>query len=197
ETRTARLEAAHAARRRTEVLRRRGMIAGAVLIAVALLALVAANRASEREEEDRLAQLVTAGDCTLDSKTDGGSEHVPSPSFDLNPPAGGDHTPQAASEGVYEVGSVPPDGPLVHALEHGFIVLWYRAGADQADVDALEAIYEDHSNAVLVAPRQDLPTPIAATSWHKRLLCPSVDDQALREFVKGYQDKGPEKGFIT
>ena len=51
---------------------------------------------------------------------------------------------------------------------------------------------------VLAVSRPSLPTPLAATAWHGRLLCPR--DIGVRgpidKFVRAFRDKGPEKGFV-
>jgi Protein of unknown function (DUF3105) len=46
---------------------------------------------------------------------------------------------------------------------------------------------------VLVVPRASMPTPVAATAWHRRLLCPAFEQSAFDLFVRTYRDKGPEK----
>src|SRR5437867_10964397 len=70
--------------------------------------------------------------CTTDTRADPGRNHVSDPNYRVNPPAGGDHNPRPADAGVYEEATAPLDGNLVHALEHGFVVLWYRPAAPGA-----------------------------------------------------------------
>lgn len=183
-------------RKQKEAMRRRAALAGAGVVFVALLGVCVAQRAQDTQAQDELVAELTAGDCTYDTRTDAGSEHVPSPRpYKVDPPSGGEHTPQAAAAGVYREGEVPPDGPLVHAMEHGFVIIWYRAG----DADAMagaESLGEEFSEETLVVPRPSLDVDVAATAWHRRLLCPSLERDALRAFIEGYRDKGPEKGFL-
>lgn len=201
ETKAQRVEAARQARRRKEKLRSRLYAGGAIVVVLAIIGVVVNSRLADRRAESRLNALLTAGECKVDERTDTGgeSQHIPNPAYEVNPPAGGAHTPQAASEGVYDPGEAPADGPLVHALEHGFIVIWYQPSISAEDLERLEDIAEDedYSNATLLVPREAMDVPVAATAWHERLLCQGVEERPLTEFIKAHRDKGPETGFIT
>ncbi|MGH9034450.1 MAG: DUF3105 domain-containing protein, partial [Acidimicrobiia bacterium] len=59
-----------------------------------------------------------------------------------------------------------------------------------------EALGEEFSDETLVVPRASLDMPVAATAWHRRLLCTSFEEEPLKEFIRAYRDQGPEKGFI-
>lgn len=191
-----RLEAARQARRKA-AFRRGGLVAFLVVLVAGVVVAALANSAADRGEQRRLNDLLTAGECTVDTRTDSGSDHIPSPEYEVDPPAGGDHTPQAADPGVYEPEQLPPDGPLVHAMEHGYVILWYRPGVDEDRISQLEEVAERFGDATLVVPRPSLEVPAAATAWHRRLLCPGgFEERPFVEFVKAYRDKGPEKGFI-
>lgn len=192
---TRRLEAAKA-KRRKEAVRRNAVIGVIAVLFVALLGVCLSERSKDKEVQDELVARLTSGDCRYDTRADSGSEHVENPPpYKEDPPAGGDHTPQAAAAGVYREGQVPPDGPLVHAMEHGFVVIWYRPG-DAEIMGKAEALGEEFSDEALVVPRASLDVPVAATAWHRRLLCKSFEGETLKEFIRGYLDKGPEKGFI-
>ncbi len=184
------------ARRRQETLRRNAILGVVGVLFVALLGVCVAQRSQDKEAQDELVTRLTAGDCRYDTESDPGSEHVADPpAYKVNPPSGGDHTPQAAAAGVYGEGQVPPDGPIVHAMEHGFVVIWYRPDGAEAKNGAV-ALGDEFSAEALVIPRASLPVPVAATAWHRRLLCDSFEREALSEFIRAYRDKGPEKGFI-
>jgi hypothetical protein len=182
--------------RRKEAVRRNAVIGVVAVLFVALLGVCLTERTKDKEAQDELVAQLTSGDCRYDTRTDSGSDHVPNPPpYKVDPPAGGDHTPQAAAPGVYREGELPPDGPLVHAQEHGYVVIWYRPG-DAEIMSRAEALGEEFSEETLVVPRASLDVPVAATAWHRRLLCSAFEEKALREFIRGYRDKGPEKGFI-
>jgi hypothetical protein len=136
------------------------------------------------------------GGCTVDSRADGGQKHVPHSTYTVDPPAGGDHDPVPAPAGFYDAADVPTDGHLVHSLEHGFVVVWYRPGSvSAATVDGLRDLARRH-RWVLVAPRPSLPTALAATAWHRRLLCPDGAAGPIGNFVTAFRNQGPEKGFV-
>jgi hypothetical protein len=137
------------------------------------------------------------GGCTVDSRTDPGRAHVPQATYTVDPPAGGDHDPVPAPAGFYDRSDVPADGHHVHSLEHGFVVVWYRPGdVPAATVEGLRDLARRH-RWVLVAPRPSLPTALAATAWHRRLLCPDpgAAEGPIGDFVTAFRNQGPEKGF--
>jgi hypothetical protein len=165
------------------------LVAGVVVAAVA-------NSRSGGEKSQRLEGVLTSGSCQVDTRSDSGSDHIPNATYKVDPPSGGDHEPVAAQPGIYKPGEVPSDGKLVHAMEHGYVILWYRPGVDQEVVDKLEALGDEYGNATLVVPRPSLEGPVAATAWHHRLLCRDYEERPLRAFIEAYTDKGPEKGFV-
>ena len=98
--------------------------------------------------------------------------------------------------GFYDATDVPTDGQLVHSLEHGFVIVWYRTGAmTPATLDALRDLADQH-RWVLVAPRPSMDSALAATAWHRRLLCPDGADGPVGNFVAAFRNQGPEKGFV-
>jgi hypothetical protein len=113
--------------------------------------------------------------------------------YEVNPPSGGDHNPSPSPAGVFTVDNTPPDAQIVHSLEHGYVTIWYRPDVDSATLDGLKAVASKYSRDVLVVPRASLEQPVAATAWHRRLLCERPDAEGLERFVKEYRNKGPEK----
>jgi len=193
-TRAERLAAAEAARRR-RTLRTRAVVAGVVVaVLVAITLAVVANRRSASELERRLE----AGGCELDSRADAdaglGRNHVPSPTYRVNPPAGGDHSDAAAPPGVYTAADAPPDGEIVHAMEHGYVILWHAPDLAPDQGEGLRALAERYDRDVLMVPRAGMDVPVAATAWHRRLLCDGPPDvTALERFITEFRNQGPEK----
>jgi hypothetical protein len=78
------------------------------------------------------------------------------------PPSSGDHYPSPAGYGVFT--RTIPAGNLVHALEHGAIVVYYRPDlCDQACVEQLRQAYNSAPRSrtygvvkMVVAPWQDM-----------------------------------------
>ena len=183
---------AAAAQRRKQALRRRLVIA---LLVLAALAAVAAYVVTERREDESIAQALTAGTCEVDTETDeisGGDGHVESPSYTVNPPAGGDHLASVARGGVYSGDAVPPEGQLVHALEHGYVVAWHAPDLPAEQVEQLAAFEQRHDGDVIVAERDGMSTPVAATAWGQRLLCGEVEPDVLDRFAEEHVGNGPE-----
>ncbi len=158
---------------------------GALALCAVTAYVVLGNR-SERA----LQRALTDGSCTTDSRTDPlGREHVDDPVYRVDPPAGGTHTAAVARAGVYPEGRVPAQGHLVHALEHGYVVLWHRPEVDPV---GLVAVQEAHPEDVIVVERASLPVPVAATAWERRLLCRETEPGVLERFVEAYVGDGPE-----
>jgi hypothetical protein len=182
-------------------LSRRNVRLGAIVVAVVIaglgISLLRGSKPSGSPElTGALRQSLEQNGCTVDSRTDEGQAHVPAATYSVDPPAGGDHDSAPSPAGFYDVSNVPTDGHLVHSLEHGFVVVWYRpAGVPAATVDKLRDLAGRH-RWVLVVPRPSMPTPLAATAWHRRLLCPDGADGPIGTFVTAFRDQGPEKGFV-
>jgi hypothetical protein len=175
--------------RRRRALRNRIIVWGVVVLAAGGLVF---NWVNDRRQSQRLISSLEAGSCDFDRDSDTGRDHVPAPSYQEDPPSGGDHLAAPASAGTYQVGNVPADGNLVHSLEHGFVILWHRPDLAEAQLDQLLDVAEPHERDVLVVPRASLPTPVAASAWHKRLQCPAVESDVLSRFVEEFRNDGPE-----
>lgn len=117
--------------------------------------------------------------------------HVDDPTYDAAPPSGGDHIAIWLDCGVYDV--PVPDGNAVHSLEHGAVWFAYDADAD-VDVAALVALADERPDRVIVSPYPDLPSPVVAVAWERRLEVDSADDPLLAEFLETYVngDAAPE-----
>jgi len=192
-TREERLAAAEAARRKRR-LRNKAMLAAGVAAAIFVVGFVVN---SDRKARDKQAAQFETGSCRFDRTSDGddgpGRNHVPNPVYKVDPPAGGNHTPQAAPAGDYTAATAPPIGQIVHAMEHGYVVLWYRPDLDPPSLAALREVAGRHAKDVLVVPRTSLATPVAATAWHARVLCATPEPATVERFVTTFVNQGPEK----
>lgn len=189
-TQAERLEQARRSRRRRSRLVRFGTVGVVVAVAAAGLGWKVRSDQAER----RAIAAMTAGTCRFDRRTDPGrvNQHADNATFEVEPPSGGVHDPSPASPAVYGEGSAPPDARIVHALEHGDIALWYRAGADPATVEAMEELAAAREDDVLVLARPGLDAEVAAVAWRRRLLCEVSEPASLRRFIERYADEGPE-----
>ena len=195
-TRAERLAAAEAARRR-RALRNRALVAGVLAAVIVGVTLVVVNN---RREESRIARALESGGCEVDSKADADAgsvqsrNHVAAPTYKVNPPAGGNHLAQAAGPGIYTLANAPPEGQIVHSLEHGYVVFWHAPDLAADRVEELRTLANKYDRDVLMVPRPGMPVPVAATAWHRRLLCGGPSDMAaLEKFIVDFRNKGPEK----
>jgi hypothetical protein len=187
----------------SEDLSRRNVRLGAVVLALLAglvgFSLVRSSRSGGAPAPKLTAPLrasLEQDGCTVDSRFDGGRTHVPAATYEVDPPAGGDHDAVPSPAGFYDATNVPTDGHLVHSLEHGYVIVWYQpSSVAAATVDGLRDLAR-RAKWVLVAPRPSMSTPLAATAWHRRLLCPDGATGPIDAFVTAFRNQGPEKGFV-
>lgn len=112
------------------------------------------------------------------------NEHVPEPTYEADPPSGGDHDPVWLNCDVYEV--EVPNRNAVHSLEHG--VVWFAHDPDLPDdqLDELRALYDGRPDRVIVSPYPDLDSPVVAVAWERRLEVDRADDPRLEEFLDAF-----------
>ena len=166
-------------------------------VLVLIVGFLAAAMINNRRASQRTIHRLEASSCQFDRESDEdagpGRNHVSgSVGYRTDPPAGGNHSPSPAAPLVYS-DRVPPDEQVVHAMEHGDIVLWHRPDAASEVIDALRSLARRYEGDVLIIPRPSMRTPVAATAWHRRLICPQFERAALDLFVSNFRDKGPEK----
>jgi hypothetical protein len=107
-------------------------------------------------------------------------------------PTSGPHSPRWTETGFYSEPQRPTE--LVHALEHGNIVIYY----DQPGPRALEQLrrwadtYQGQWDGVVVVPSPGLKERIVLTAWEKRLLLDRFDEGAAAAFLEAFRGRGPE-----
>jgi hypothetical protein len=121
----------------------------------------------------------------------------------LNPGQSYSYTDKPATSGPHDPSpwGIDPrvnDGPIpetraVHSLEHGEIILYYRASGDGAlpsdVVDALKAVANASRNTLL-APYPDLPAgqSFDLTAWNKIQTCPgTITAVQARDVAYGFE----------
>jgi hypothetical protein len=146
-----------------------------------------------------------AGGCTVQSFPSEGRNHTTGKvAYKTNPPTSGNHYPTPASDGIYDAGSTPAIGKLVHALEHGRIQYQYKPGTPPTVVAQLQSLMKDPVSGepggflqLLYENKTGMPYQVAATAWTHMIGCPSFKGaptlDALRAFRAAYLLKGPEQ----
>ncbi len=107
--------------------------------------------------------------------------------YNSDPPTSGWHTPDLASWGTYV--EPLPDQRLIHNLEDGGVVLWYRAGSaeeNEAHVAALEEVVAGRYSRFVIAPRADMPTTYAMTAWQRLQRFDTIETAAMQAFLAAY-----------
>jgi len=154
------------------------------------------------QETSDYEQAAKAAGCTLSNPPFEGQNHEEKdfkPSdYKTNPPTSGAHFPEWYDDGIYEPGTTPSLGMLVHTLEHGRINVQYKPGTPKADVAKLEALLAEQNDGyhmLLYENTTGMDAQIAATAWTHSLTCPEMNNKvfdAIRTFRARYIDKGPE-----
>ena len=146
-----RLASFEAARKAEQRRRTLGMLVICGVLALALLAypvylFVDDYRARNATITDFGADLAGAAcDPVAEDTATGNQDHVADGTpvtYDRTPPDSGPHyaSPAPFTKRFYSAADRPAVEILVHNLEHGYTVVWYRAEAPQAQVDALSDI---------------------------------------------------------
>jgi hypothetical protein len=200
-------------------------IVGAVAIAAVALAVVLAVSAGggddpgaagnnfpeggsvPKQKVFELNQAAAAAGCELKSNRATSRAHLQDPNqkvnYPQNPPTSGKHFAVPAEDGLYN-GAPPPDTALVHALEHGRVIVWAKPSLPADARAQLRALFDEDNYQMLLVRRPDMPYAVAATAWNHdptpngtgRLMgCPKWNEDvidALRAFRDEHRSNGPE-----
>lgn len=129
---------------------------------------------------------------------DEGAEHVsrnePHPAYKSNPPTSGWHWEGVAGPGVKN--EIVPDELVLHSMEHGAAVVWYKEGLEQSEVEKIKIAFNNSSGKKIMLARKDLDVPVALTSWNYLLKLDTIDGEKIKEFIETNNDRAPEKAPI-
>jgi len=144
------------------------------------------------QENQRLEKPLVGQEVQIESRN-----HVPegtSIQYNTNPPAGGPHYPVTAHAGVYD--KAPADGYLVHSLEHGTVILWYREDLAKGEVEKLKGIFNKMGGKTIMTPRKGMDVPVGVTSWGRILKLKEIDEKKILEFYETNYNRAPEQAPI-
>lgn len=123
--------------------------------------------------------------------------------YDSNPPTHGRHYERPAEDLAYE--EAPDVKEVVHALEHGRIVIWFKKDLPAEQRADLKALYDEDPYQMLLVPNEtDMPYQMAVSAWNRepvpagtgRLLgFPEYNEKifdAIRAFKDEHRSNGPE-----
>lgn len=112
--------------------------------------------------------------------------------YSTNPPTSGPHYPNPQPGGIYD--KPVPDGNLVHGMEHGAVILWYKSDIPATQSAQLKSIFSSVTvGKKIMVPRDNLDVPVALTSWGRLLKLQTIDENQIKAFMETNEDRGPEK----
>ncbi len=123
--------------------------------------------------------------------------------YNSDPPTSGRHYATNLKSGFYgapEAAKIPKyaEGYLVHSLEHGYVIFWYNCKLmDDAACTGLtnqlrQVIEKENNYKVIAFPRDNLDTPVVATTWGRILRFKQFNTQQAYDFIKANRNKAPE-----
>lgn len=194
----ARQERIALARKRQQAKRRKQVLIAIVLL-IALGGATWFGIQRSRGERAAFAAAAEAAGCgPIESHEDEGQQHLaPNEQYDdyeTNPPTSGPHRLQPAPWGSYR--EAPERETLVHNMEHGGIVIFYKDLADE-QIDELDEFADSHVDGVISVPDDQIDKPVAMASWRHSQQCDELNTKAIEGFIRERCNKGPEKVGTT
>jgi hypothetical protein len=187
-----------------------GVLVAAVVVAVAVIALSGGGSGGKsgsssggswpsgsipaQKIKDMDAAVKAAG-CVYKTPKNEGAGHVTTKvKYKSEPPTSGSHNPVPAHDQAYLTS--PGNEHLVHALEHGRVIYWFKPGAPATVRGALKKLYDEDKDLVVLTPdTATMPFEVAASAWGRFVGCTSYNDKvpdAFRTFRDAWRLKGPE-----
>jgi hypothetical protein len=120
-----------------------------------------------------------------------GEEHA---AYKSNPPTSGPHWVGVAGAGIKT--EPVADELVLHSMEHGAAVVWYREDLEQSEVDKIKEAFVSADGKKIMLARKDLDVPVALTSWGYLLKLDSIDEAKIKEFIETNNDRAPEKAPV-
>ena len=186
------------AERRREALRRNFVTIG---VAVLVTAIVVAAIVYQRDQEEGVAGdigvSIAEANCTdVERPEDQGRAHIdigtPHEPYSTDPPTSGPHYEVPAATGFYP-DQLPPE-QLIHNMEHGQIILWYKPDLPQESTTAIEDLVSAESQATIATPYANIEPQyeVVVTAWRATMSCEKISQAAIDEFRLQFQGKAPE-----
>ncbi len=133
-------------------------------------------------------------DVTTDRDYGAGHSEMPV-QYEMKLPTSGMHSPHDLKFGFYK--DKPSNELLVHNLEHGDIVIYYRPDASSTLKDAVDYLshFKKAGAGVLAVPSTDIPDgkEVVLTAWTKTMELVTYDEQRAGAFIYQHINQGPEK----
>ena len=160
----------------------------------------------EQRVED-LKPAARAAGCELKNFKGKSRDHTEDPNervdYESEPPTSGRHFVEPAPDPAAHSRS-PSKEALVHSLEHGRVIVWYKPSLPEDARADLKALYDEDNYQQIFTPNREMSYAVAATAWNGdpqpngtgRLLgCKRMNDRvfdAIRAFRDEHRGNGPE-----
>lgn len=225
-SRREKLASLEAVRKKEQRRRNLGLLAVCLVLALALLSypvyLFAQDYIDRHTTIDQLGASIASAGCDPISEhaATGNQEHVAEGTkvtYDHFPPDSGKHypTPAPFTKRFYTTADRPPVSTLVHNLEHGYVIVWYRSNLSSKQVSVLQRISKtfgtddnNPANKFIAAPwddavdggAMDAGKNVVITRWYAdpkdpgdttkqkgvRQPCVAVSGPAIKAFMAKY-----------
>ncbi len=202
-------------RNRTIIIVVASIVVGLAIIAYPAIRLIQDSRTkSQAITELGVAASAASCDTPTNDEAGGTQDHKPDGTvinYSVSPPSSGPHYAVWApfNKKFYTLDDRPPVPNLVHNLEHGYTILWYKEALPKDQIDQIEKISkaklpDSTGGKFIAAPFRETdgkPWPdgknIAFSHWSgtasgtdkafgHRQFCGSVSGDALQQFVDKY-----------
>ena len=104
-------------------------------------------------------------------------------------PTSGPHSIRGTAPNFYW--QPQPLTELVHALEHGHVVIYFDAPSQKVLGDLLALTHEHagETSALLVVPSPGIGEQVVLTAWERRLILPQFDEAKARDFIAAFRGR--------
>ena len=164
-------------------------VVGALVAVAAIGVVLFATNVFGSDKTAGMKTLIKNGTCVeTDFKKSMGRAHTTDPKTKIvytqsDPPTSGKHYKTPPPLMIYD--EPVPQWILLHALEHGNVLVQYGNRVSAADRAALRAAVLQHRSRTLMAPYPRLGKRVVYTAWQRMLSCQGFQKDALT----GVQDK--------
>jgi hypothetical protein len=147
---------------------------------------------AQREFDALVADGQGALDGVVTDRNDGTGHVTGAISYASDFPTSGAHRPIWTTAGFYD--APQPKALLVHALEHGNIVIYYDQPTTEARGQMADwaDLYSGQWDGVVVTPFRGLGAAVVLTAWRKTFRLDPWDASAAAAFIDAYRGRGPE-----
>lgn len=185
---------------RQRTLRIAAVVIGIVVVLGGLIFWVA-NETIKGQTEWAIRPTAHPNEQVIADEGSGHLENGQPLSYQHFPPSSGTHYNEPANVGFYE--QPVSEGNWLHSLEHGNVVALYNCEATD-DCEALKSQVRNFVNSAPthgceksrllgVAYSRGMSTPISLVAWGIQLDLPAYDGDAMLNFYKRYENRGPEQ----